>query len=463
MIRSLLFVGILLLNSCANVIGSSSNRQPGTPGAPGSPGTPSDPNEVLPPPEKITGTYCVPSTINGKTNTEFFSLNCLQSDDSWKSFAVNTAPTLIPNAGYCEQPSLNQADDGVISAAYRCGSGVWYSEYSATEGWLAPLRVDQNSPYSPEFEFKGENPQFGVKLFTVGGVRSIAWTTSMLGPTFSRLQASTWVHRSGTNLAGAYQTGYFCRHTNYMVDNVSGAIYLHCAGEESSPHVYKLLNGVFTELPTISKWSATPRAALYTQMTMFQGNPCITYTDYEQNAAWHATTARSNVACLNGPQWDVLSEQLEDTPGHDAPSPYLFVTNQALHALYFDYTSTGMPPQYNIIRGRYRVKKWTGSAWLTLPGESTTVYYAQVPEYRFKNDKLLFAAVRYFENSWEKILVGWQDGQFQVIGNPIKKCATASDCNDRRPGAVIDGLDQAPTPTMMLPGPSRVRGEQSAG
>ncbi len=427
----------------------NSAEAPNEPDGPQPPVTPVVPVVPIIPPPPIVGSFCTVSTLYSyegpNTNVAPFAIACLQADGTWQK---QIEYTVLPPFDYstqskdgehfCYQPSLALAANGDFLVSFVCDNvSTWMARYVATSGWQAPVRVDSAIP--PTGNRLSGVTQFGGFVTEYNGTPMVFWSTSNWGPTVSSIVGAAVTHASVVPPPPTGLEQDDCYSLAPFEDPLTKILYVYCGNPAAgSAKVFKLLNGSYQSLgdvPTSNPLESTQ----YTMLSQFNGQLVLAYSATEHKD-WATTVWVTRVAVLTNSGWQVISPQLEDTPGHEGTRPFVFTKDGELHAMYFDYSTEGLPTLYNRIIGRYRVKKWNGLSWSLLPGESEAVYFSQRNEFLVDSGKVLFAAIRYNRglSLWQKVVIGWNSGQFSLVGDIVKSCNKyAEECDITRPGAII--------------------------
>jgi len=189
----------------------------------------------------------------------------------------------------------------------------------------------------------------------------------------------------------------------------------------------------------VQPFSAIPsndiESTLYTDMTMWNGQPVIAYDYYNKGAvSWQETKDKTRIISYDGTTWNTLTDSIQDTYGHDGVKSHVFVTNGKLYCMYFDYSSVGVPSNAAIVRGRFRVKAYdaVNKTWTKVGGESPIFMLSQKFEYFDEGNTVYFDAIvrslpYYLQQSWK-----W-NGQFVRFGPNVRVMNQGS----ARPGNVV--------------------------
>ncbi len=263
--------------------------------------------------------------------------------------------------------------------------------------------------------------QYGPTHFFIGGALHVFWTT-FDAAFVSRLEGTTWTEKAVPECF---------RHPEALVVGDRG--YVYCG--EPKPLAWDVTGAETSSAGTIP-FDPKVESSLHTTMTSFDQNLVMAFSSHPTSQqAWQDTVDTTHVAFRQGDgSWKITTQKIEDTPGHDAAKPFLFVSEGALHILFPDYSTDGVPKDPGRLAIRFRVKRWTGNEWTPVGAESPRIALSQRFEYTLDDKTVLVSAIA---PGADHIVLAWRDGQFQQAGKVVHHFGDPSKLSTARPGAVV--------------------------
>jgi hypothetical protein len=349
---------------------------------------------------------------------------CIDDEGTWAEVAE-----VCPAGGCgCGETHLSRTTSGDLLAAHdSCGGtedeAILVKRYTEGAGWelaaTRPVNTDAVGDLMPTYS------QFGASVVGFGSDLLAFWTSTSTSYS-SRLVGDVWEHTPMVE-------GELVRHTETYTDGER--VFFHHGMPK--PMAWEITSGVPVSLGEVPV--AETEYTLYTSATLWQGNLVLAYTTQEADTSWPETTDEVRVAFHDGDStWTIDTSPIQDTPGHDGVTPFLFVRDGDLHILYADYTTSGLPTSSQSVYFRFRVKRWTGSAWERVGGESAVVLLSQRFEYLHTEEAVYVGAmhVRQAGGGTEQIVLGWSGDEFYQTGESVA-VFTSGTLWRARPGAVV--------------------------
>jgi hypothetical protein len=394
---------------------------------------PNGPGQSTPLPIAISGSYCTTWTQGtwSADGSSPINVTCQQADGSWTVMGgfPEAPPTPLDSVSYGE-PSLIKAAGGDIYLGYsrwKMGQDKEHlvARYRSGSGWTPVTSVDVNSSGAsllPSYS------QFGGKLFELNGTPYYFWTQSEKS-LVSTPNGNVWNHVTVSSV--------FTRHPEAVVSATPGQVYLYYG--QPNPTVYSFNGTAVTSLggPTIN---AATEYTLYSSLVEWNGQLVLAYTssDYPVVGNWQNEVDQIKVSFYTNGVWSVPMSGIQDKPGHDGVNPFLFTDSGQLFIMYGDYTTTGLPTEYDQLSFRFRVKRWDGSVWQPLSGESDVVNLSQRFEFFNDNGTVLVTVVQNADaNNSQRRVLAWKNGQFGYSGGIVKYYPNSGFRMGFRPGAII--------------------------
>lgn len=389
-------------------------------------------------PQKITGPYCVSYARFGRHSTEEppSGIKCLQENGQWLLSGGEVDDTAecgeagIERYGY-GQFLINSKGEPVI-VYERCPGfpdGQIVAKKWTASGWqlvgTTPINWDGSQTMNEMTQFGG--------YFEWGGEQPVAvWKTGWPKGIVSHFDGAAWSHQEYED---PEENGSM-RHTQLYRDGARLLGYY----AEPHPTIVEYFPGRAPEQLARITINREEEGTLYSSLTKFGDGYAMAYSTRTEESAWKDTNSGTVVAWFReGQGWQALGARLEETWGHDGITPFVFVINGELHAMYADYTTNGRPTDVSRIRFRFRVSKWNGSQWLRVGGESDALTLSQRFEFTQNGDEVLFTANRPSEEVGvsEQVVLIWRQGQFLQAGGPVRTIKAPESRWSARPGNVV--------------------------
>lgn len=351
---------------------------------------------------------------------------CAASGGDWTARpAIVTSDACATEGTRVGEANLARSDSGALFAVYAIRCPEEELRVARFEGGAWSMVSDQ-----PANKTSDVYTQYGPSVASVGGQPSVLWDGN--GAAFlSRWDGKAWQHQQYVEREGG-----LVRHPSLVADG--GNLWIHYG--EPAPAVFSTSAtavGEITKVGDIEK--SAEESTLYTSLAVWQGNPVLAYTSLSDDIAWADQTDITKVAFWNGSAWTIETGGVQDTSGHDGSTPFLFVDDGQLFVMYADYTTDGLPAAPNQVRFRFRVKRWTGSAWARVGDESESIVHSPRHEFLYQDGYVFVNVVRPApadqSTGAEQVVLGWNGTAFQQIGSPL---ATFTEERFRsRPGNII--------------------------
>ncbi len=399
----------------------------------------------------ISGKYCTTWSELNETwagNQPPIQITCLNSNNQW--VAVGGFPESPPTSGeaYYRWPSLSTTPNGDVLLSYirrRTGAPdeeLMVNRYNATTGWTQVNEMPANTAPPNKFgdTLLPSYSQYGGQVFQFQNLDYLFWTQpqgggQLQGGVLSQQTATGW-----NQIPIAPSLGTFFRFPNVLISADGKTAYLYYG--EPTPTVWEFdgTNLISLGGPSVTSSEWTLQSAL----TEYNGGLALAYTsdNFPVQQSWATTTSVTKIAVYNGQTWSLISNQIEDTPGHDSSVPFLFTDQVNLYVIYADYTTDGVPtvclPRFQI-EFHFRVKMWNGSSWTPVGQESPTIYYSQRHEFFDDNGNVLVNVVTpdAAGTGSQQVVLEWTGSQFVQLGNVIQSYPDQPYLMIPRPGAVI--------------------------
>ncbi|MBL7666198.1 MAG: hypothetical protein JNM93_13765 [Bacteriovoracaceae bacterium] len=392
------------------------------------------------PPTPITGKYCT-SWVNFRASatTPSMSLVCLK-DNAWVEDtnpideSAECGPSKIKHYGYPEL-FLNENQEILVGYEECPGFGeetiMKVRKFDETTGWsnFTDQNIIYNLPSGKPIEVYS---QFGATYFSAFNRVYSFWSAEMGNKSYL-----SYTQENGNWTRIALPETAMLRHPEHYA-SPDGKHYVYYA--QPQPRAFEVLETGIVDLGKIIP--AANEYTLYSSFVIHNGQAVIAYSSDINDASWYDQVSKIKVAFhQGGTTWNINTDAIIETPGRDGMTPHLFSHEGELYIMYPDQTTTGPSPSYNNIRFRMRVKKYDGTNWIRVGGESETIWLSQRFEYTQDEGRILFTALALDPDDATQLVkrvIAWENGAFAFVGNPLSvKGNKAAAEHWSRPGKVI--------------------------